>query len=48
MPVLHVMPDGFPAAQLKFDYHLRLTPVISPPQSWLSPPPLGNLATQPL
>ena len=33
MPVLHVMADGFPAAQLTLDYHLRLTPVISPPQA---------------
>jgi hypothetical protein len=33
MPVLHVMSDGFPARELTLDYHVRLTPVISRPQT---------------
>lgn len=33
MPVLHVMADGFPAATLTLDYHLRLTPVVSRPEA---------------
>jgi len=37
MPVLHVMSDGFPAAELTLDYHVRLTPVIGQPQA-VGPP----------
>ena len=29
---LHVMADGFPASSVTLDYHLRLTPVVSPPR----------------
>src|SRR5262249_39869987 len=32
LPVLHIMADGFPAAELTLDYNVRLTPVISRPQ----------------
>lgn len=29
-PALHVMADGFPAGQLRLDYHVRLSPVVRP------------------